>query len=214
VTEEKPPSSLGAILARLGSFEEGIAHIRKAADIADEVAPDWRPYPDACLARAHIWLEETAEAEKLLAGPQPDLDTFGGISIAIGRIELAIARSQYAGALEELTEFDIENINRGDSFAASVLTLYARAYTGLGQLEKAEEALQRARVIIEALRTKRLLWDWLTAAIAAAEARGDETPVRMHQGELDELNAFFLAHLKQPDRRVAFMDVYGAGAAE
>jgi DNA-binding SARP family transcriptional activator len=199
-------ADLATVYGSVGAFEHGLEIARLGLNVAETKMPLFRVYALAALARLQLGQGHLTEAESLVEqmkqDPHQDGLGFFPAMIHQAEAELALAQSDYEQARVKTEEAIAALRQLGlRAFLPSALYEQGQAWLGLGQATAAGACWLEARAEAEAIGSRRMLWQILTAL---SQLETDPIEAERLRRQAREVVEDIAAH-SPPDLRASFL---------
>jgi tetratricopeptide (TPR) repeat protein len=202
---------LAWIFANAGDFARALAFARAGIEHTKTQIPLHRSWPYAVWTRIWLATGDLTQAEACFRQVQVESpeESFGKMfplgapTISLAAAELALAHRDYAQAIEYA-----DDLRRGLAhyrarlFIPDLLLVKAHAQRAQGNIAEAQQNLEEARSLAEAIGSRRTLWQIYRALAKSADA---EAAARWRE-HARAVIAYLAAHMGDDDLRNAFLN--------
>jgi tetratricopeptide (TPR) repeat protein len=202
-------ADLAAVYGSLGAIEQGLEAAHLAMTVAETQMPVFRPYVLTKLAQLHLQQGQLSEAEAAVDQGKKDLNQEGAPIlfkiILLAEAELALRQGDYERALAA-TGVLLATLNQAGMRAYMLEVLYLRGQIlrAMGQTEAARKTLLEAQAEAEAIGSRRMLWQILSAL---SQLETDPTEAERLHKQAQEIVAYIADNISEPELRASFLDL-------
>lgn len=200
-------ADLGTVYGYLGAVEQGFEMIRLALTIAETHLPSFRTWVLGRLAQLHLRQNQLSQAEAAVEQGRrvssPQLFPFFYQYLPLAEAELALRQGEPERALvlidALLVKFQPFTMR---PLVAEVLYLRGQGLMGLDQLDAARQTLLEAHAIAEAVGSRRMQWQILSALSRIETDPGEVGRLRQQAREIVQ---YIAGNVADPELRASFL---------
>ena len=207
-------SSMASLYADMGATERSLTEIKRVEQLAEDGIKHWLAWPLGLEVQLLQKLGRTSEAAAVVDRIDRILDSnkggsslpYVGVSVALARAYLALESGEVENALAVADDL-LAYLRRSrlDTFLPIACRLKARCLSILGHNVEAEECLQEACRVANAIGSKRSHWHALAALAQLEDHRGNAAAAKRCELKPRPLLSFIAASITDPELRASFL---------
>lgn len=201
-------SNLAMLYGEMGSLERGMEYASRALEKAEHELEGWLRWPLSALIRLFIWQGDLDKAGVMLertAGTLSEGFFAIGVLTAVAKGELALAKRDFPLAVSVAdNELARQNQMGARVYRPDLLMVKANALLKQNEFSSGKQTLEQARLVAEAIGSRRMLWRILSALSQVEEAEGNQVEAAGLRAQAREIVQSIADHTP-PDLRSEFL---------